>query len=128
MHRPLVYKGDGNVQIMSVVEFENLACNVLEYMATVTNGIGAISNAAISGNSITIGTFQDQTYTNETGQPGSLFTRQNIVLYQEFAANALPEGTPPSILAYDYSSNTARVMSSVEMNKIAANKAGTAGS
>jgi len=41
---PVAYKGNGILQIMSQPEFENLAANVLEYMASLDNGVGVITS------------------------------------------------------------------------------------
>ena len=44
---PVAYKGNGIIQIMSQPEFENLAANVLEYMASLNNGVGVITSNVV---------------------------------------------------------------------------------
>lgn len=123
---PVAYKGNGILQIMSQPEFDNLAANVLEYMASIDNGVGVItSNVTIAANAnlTLIGTFEDIILENDVGVPGANIISQTFALYQELSSAAIPESNPPSIIGYDSSESidALKVLSAGEYETLAAN-------
>lgn len=119
---PVAYKGNGIIQIMSSGEIANLAANVLEYMASVNSGVGAIgpfSNFDISANANVIGTFQDITLQNDSGDPGANIVISSYTFYQELSSGAIPESDPPNMIGYDGSSSSLRSLSTTEYNDLA---------
>lgn len=115
---PVAYKGNGIIQVMSSAEIVNLAANVLEYMASVNTGVGVISSN-VSANANIIGTFEDITLQNDSGNPGIDIISQTFVLYQELSNGAIPESDPPGMVGYDTSSSSLRSLSTTEYNDIA---------
>jgi hypothetical protein len=119
---PVAYKGNGIIQVMSSGEIINLAANVLEYMASVNSGVGAIGpigNFAISSNANVIGTFEDIVLQNDTGDPGANIISSSYTFYQELSSGAIPESDPPNMIGYDGSSSSLRSLSTTEYNDLA---------
>ncbi len=117
MANPLVYKGDGVIQIMSTAELNNLSQVVLEYIAS-NDGPGGIYTSNTGNASFTlIGTFTDTKYQGDIGGGDVSILSTEYNLYQDLQP---PTGTdaPKPIV---WNSNTAplQVMTETQANTLA---------
>lgn len=97
MHRPVAYKGNGILQIMSQPEFENLAANVLEYMASLDNGVGVISSNVSYGVNANVGVSISPAVNGKTFW--NFHTDGDLILTNSTDYTIIPNGTA-NIAAY----------------------------